>query len=119
MSKKFLRKCIYACMLGLLAVSAVACCCDDRPTRSSCTSRVNQDVNNFNTSYAKTDIVFEKSADVEYLSEAGQIINYTYSVTNNGPEDLDRLQVEDDKIDVSCPAITGYAVSLRNRWLEF
>jgi uncharacterized repeat protein (TIGR01451 family) len=107
MSKNQIGKFPYVLMLFFLAVAMAACCCESPPSTAECNATLEQQVNGFNTSYAGATISIKKSSNVQYFTAVGQVINYTYTITNNSSKNFKNLQVQDDKVAVTCPASQG------------
>lgn len=56
---------------------------------------------------ATVDLGFDKAADRSVFSAAGETINYTFTLTNNGPAILEApVTVTDDLLNASCPSVT-------------
>ncbi len=57
-----------------------------------------------------TGLTLEKSADVTYFTSAGDVISYSYLVTNDGDTTLaGPVTVADDKAEVACPVVASLA----------
>lgn len=112
MTKDQLKKYLYCLMLCILAVTAAACCCGGDeppplPTSDECNATLQQQVEDFDTLYEGATISIEKYSDLQYFTAVGQVVNYTYTITNNSSNPFKTLLVQDDMISVSCPASQG------------
>jgi Tfp pilus assembly major pilin PilA len=114
MTRKLSGKLIYALMLGLLAVFMTACCCEEDPPPDDpppsepdyvdCGEEAMEGAGDaFSEMFAEA-ISIKKTSDVQSYTEAGQVINYTYTISNIYEEVIEFIVVEDDKLDISCPA---------------
>jgi uncharacterized repeat protein (TIGR01451 family) len=57
--------------------------------------------------YATAGLLLVKNVTESYFTAAGNVLHYTYNVTNNGSTDLAApVTISDDKTTVTCPAVT-------------
>lgn len=99
-------------ILIILGIYLTACCCESsKKTPEICQAELDNLVNQFNLSHANQSISIQKSADVQKFTAVGQVIHYSYKVTNEGPNILDSFIIQDDKVAVSCPTLEEFTVS--------
>jgi uncharacterized repeat protein (TIGR01451 family) len=110
----FLRK--YG--MGLIAMlivfmSVSACCCGgNNKTTAECQAELDNAVSIMNQNYSsKSSISLTKTASPATFKRAGDVISYTYVLTNTGNYDFNEtVNVSDDKINLTCPAVTNLKI---------
>jgi hypothetical protein len=116
---------VFYCVFVILLLGVLlAACCSSLPSPETCQANLDLQVNQFNDEYtAGASITIEKSADPKSFTAVGEVITYTYTITNNGTEPFNTLtdqsgkwitvhntsfSVQDDKVAMTCPAVQNF-----------
>lgn len=112
-------------VLLLIVISNTACCecCEDGNssnntsnspnvpddtdyTYEDCENEISSTIEQAEQSFSIPNLLtLSITSDKSSFSNVGEIINYTYEITDssNSPQTLENLQLQDDKVTVSCP----------------
>ncbi|NMC46217.1 MAG: hypothetical protein GYA52_05230 [Chloroflexi bacterium] len=79
-------------------------CHENTNTLANCNDQIAEDEKAMDDKFSAINLTLTVSADKSTFTRVGEIINYTFTVTNNpGTTALNNFSVSDDKVKVSCP----------------
>ncbi len=114
MNTRLLRKygVFLFCMMVIFSAVSACCCGDGNKTAAECQAELDNAVSISNQNYLnQSSISLTKTASPPTFKIAGDVITYTYVLTNTGKFDFNKtVSVTDDKVSLTCPRGSGLVV---------